>query len=64
MKKIPWGKVAEVAARYFDDLLVLSSGACFTSAAAVAFGLAAALATAGVCLGVYAYIVGRARGGR
>lgn len=50
--------------RYFEDLLMLTSGACFTAAAALAFGRPAAFAAAGACLGVYALCVARSKGGR
>lgn len=50
---------------YIDDLLMLASGFCFVAAAAERFGRPAALATAGVCLAVYAVVIARAkRGGR
>lgn len=57
-------KLFEIVARYFDDLLLIASGVCFTSAANIAFGKAAALAVAGACLGVYAYTVAKAKGGK
>lgn len=64
MNKPFWRKTAGILAKYFDDLLALAAGGCLTASAAVAFGLAAALAAAGVCLGIYAVSVARAKGGR
>lgn len=57
-------KILDIAARYFDDLLLIASGICFTLAASIAFGKAAAFAVAGACLGVYAYAVAKAKGGK
>ncbi len=57
-------KTAGAMGRYFEDLLMLTSGACFTAAAALAFGRPAAFAAAGACLGVYALCVARSKGGR
>ena len=51
-------------ALYLDDLLLLAGSGCFTAAAALAAGCAAALATAGVCLTVYALVVARSAGRR
>lgn len=49
---------------YLDDLLMTAAGICFTASAGTAFGLSAALATAGVCLLGYGILVGRARNRR
>ena len=48
---------------YLDDLLMVAAGVCFTTSAAIAFGPAAALAVAGVCLLAYSIAVARSRGG-
>lgn len=48
---------------YLDDLLLLAGGVCFVRAALDLAGRPAALATAGVCLTVYAVVVARSRGG-
>lgn len=48
---------------YLDDLLMVSAGVCFTASAAIAFGLAVALAVAGACLLGYSIVVARSRGG-
>jgi len=48
---------------YLDDLLMMAAGICFTASAAIAFGLAPALAVAGACLLAYSVVVARARGG-
>lgn len=47
---------------YLEDLLLLAGSGCFTAAAALAAGCAAALATAGACLTVYALVVARSAG--
>lgn len=56
---------AELAAIYFDDLLMLGAGVCFVTAAAQFGGRPWAVLTAGVCLLGYAIVVARAgkRGG-
>ncbi len=46
---------------YLDDLLMVSAGVCFTTAAGLSFGLSAALTVAGACLLVYSVVVARAR---
>ena len=48
---------------YLDDLLLIAGGGCFVQAAFDLGGRPAALATAGVCLAVYAVVVARSRGG-
>lgn len=48
---------------YLDDLLLMAGGGCFVQAAFDLGGRPAALATAGVCLTVYAVVVARSRGG-
>ena len=48
---------------YLDDLLLIAGGGCFVQAAFDLGGRPAALATAGVCLTVYAMVVARSRGG-
>ena len=48
---------------YLDDLLLIAGGGCFVQAAFDLGGRPAALATAGVCLTVYAAVVARSRGG-
>ena len=48
---------------YLDDLLLIAGGGCFVQAAFDLGGRPAALATAGVCLTVYAVVVARSRGG-
>lgn len=50
-------------ATYIDDLLLLGGGVCFVWAAALQFGAAAALATAGCCLTAYAVVIARAKRG-
>lgn len=57
-------KAARLLGLYLEDLLLLAGSGCFTAAAAMAFGCAAALATAGVCLTVYALVVARSAGRR
>ena len=56
-------KAANLLGLYLDLLLLAGSG-CFTAAAALAAGCAAALATAGACLTVYALVVARSAGRR
>lgn len=46
---------------YLDDLLIVAAGICFVSASAIAFGLAPALAVAGLCLLGYSFVVARSR---
>lgn len=58
-----WRLFLSLLGLYLDDLLMVSSGICFTASAALAFGLAAALAVAGVCLLVYSIAVARSKGG-
>ena len=57
-------KAANLLGLYLEDLLLLAGSGCFTSAAALAAGCAAALATAGACLTVYALVVARSAGRR
>ena len=45
---------------YLDDLLMVSGGVCFVSAAALRWGAAAGLATAGGCLVLFSVLVARA----
>ena len=45
---------------YLDDLLMASGGACFIAAAALRWGAAAGLATAGGCLVLFSVLVARA----
>ena len=55
-------KAANLLGLYLEDLLLLAGSGCFT--AALAAGCAAALATAGACLTVYALVVARSAGRR
>lgn len=48
-------------ALYLDDALLLAGCACFVHAAYLRFGDAAALAVAGVCLTVWAWLIARSR---
>lgn len=57
-------KAANLLGLYLEDLLLLAGNGCFTAAAALAAGCADALATAGVCLTVYALVVARSAGRR
>ena len=57
-------KAANLLGQYLEDLLLLAGSGCFTAAAALAAGCAAALATAGACLTVYALVVARSAGRR
>ena len=57
-------KAANLLGLYLEDLLLRAGSGCFTAAAALAAGCAAALATAGVCLTVYALVVARSAGRR
>ena len=57
------GRVVRTLGLYLDDLLLLAGGGCFVQAALDLAGRSAALATAGVCLTVYAVVVARSRGG-
>lgn len=57
-------KAARFLGLYLDDLLLIAAGFCFISSAAVRFGCAAALATAGVCFAAYAVTVARAKSGK
>ena len=50
-------------ALYLDDLLLLAGCGCFVRAAWEGWGRPAALAVAGTCLGAYALVIARARGG-
>ena len=52
-------KAANLLGLYLEDLLLLAGSGCFTAA-----GCAAALATAGACLTVYALVVARSAGRR
>lgn len=45
---------------YLDDLLMVSGGACFVAAAALRWGAAAGLATAGGCLVLFSILAARA----
>ena len=45
---------------YLDDLLMVSGGVCVVSAAALRWGAAAGLATAGGCLVLFSVLVARA----
>ena len=47
---------------YLDDLLLIAGGACLTTAAALAFGGAAAFAVCGACMIAYAFVIARAWG--
>ena len=62
-----WSRAAPVLRRwlvtYIEDMLLLCGGACFVAAAGLQFGLAAALAVAGLCLSVYAVVIARAKRG-
>lgn len=57
------GRMGRALALYLDDLLLLAGGGCFVRAAFDLGGRPAALATAGVCLIVYAVVVAKSRGG-
>ena len=57
-------RAANLLGLYLEDLLLLAGSGCFTAAAALAAGCAAALATAGVCLTIYALVVARSSGRR
>ena len=57
-------KDANLLGLYLEDLLLLAGSGCFTAAAALAAGCAAALATAGACLTVYALVVAGSAGRR
>ena len=57
-------KAANLLGLFLEDLLLLAGSGCFTAAAALAAGCAAALATAGACLTVYALVVARSAGRR
>jgi len=56
-------KAAWTLGLYLDDLLLIGAGTCFVLGAREAYGRAAALATAGLCLIVYAIVVARSRRG-
>ena len=58
-----WRRFLLLLGLYLDDLLMVAAGVCFTASAAIAFGLAAALAVAGICLLGYGIVVARSRGG-
>lgn len=45
---------------YLDDLLMVSGGVCFAASAALRWGAAAGLATAGGCLILLSVLVARA----
>lgn len=45
---------------YLDDLLMVSGGICFVAAAALRWGAAAGLATAGGCLVLFSILAARA----
>ena len=53
-------RAASVLGVNLDDILAVCGAVCFVAAAAVAFGCAAALATAGVCLTACSAAVARA----
>lgn len=53
----------KLVAAYFDDLLIIASGVCFVTATKMYFGLAGAIAVAGVCLAFYAYVVAKSKKG-
>lgn len=56
-----WHRFLPMLGLYLDDLLMVSAGVCFTASAAIAFGLAVALAVAGACLLAYSLVVARSR---
>lgn len=56
-----WRRFLLLLGLYLDDLLMVLAGICFTASASLAFGLAAALAVAGVFLLVYSIVVARSR---
>ena len=58
-----WCRFLPLLGLYLDDLLMVAAGVCFTASAAIAFGLAVALAVAGACLLAYSIAVARSRGG-
>lgn len=58
-----WRRLLPRLGLYLDDLLMVLAGVCFTASAALAFGLAVALAVAGTCLLGYGIMVARSRGG-
>ena len=58
-----WCRFLLLLGLYLDDLLMVAAGVCFTASAAIAFGLAAALAVAGICLLGYGIVVAQSRGG-
>ena len=58
-----WRRCLSFLGLYLDDLLMVAAGVCFTASAAIAFGLAVALAVAGVCLLAYSIVVAKSRGG-
>ena len=58
-----WCRFLPLLGLYLDDLLIVLAGICFTASAAIGFGLAVALAVAGVCLLGYGIVVARSRGG-
>ena len=55
---------ARLLGLHLEDVQLLAGGCCFTAAAGLAAGSAAALATAGACLTVYAAVVARSAGRR
>lgn len=44
---------------YLDDLLMTAGGICLVAAAALRWGIAAGLASAGICLIVFSILVAR-----
>ena len=61
--KVFWRWFLPLLGLYLDDLLIVTAGVCFTASAAIAFGVAMALAVAGICLLGYGIMVARSRGG-
>ena len=66
-KKTVWARARPLLAAflswlglYLDDLLMVSGGVCFVSAAALRWGAAAGLTTAGGCLVLFSVLVARA----
>lgn len=61
MTRNTWTKRLAALALYLDDLFLLAGCTCFVAAARLRFGDAAALATAGVCLTAWAWLIARSR---
>ncbi len=53
-------QVLSLLGLYLDDLLLVSGGICFTIAAALHWGAAAALAVCGGCLVLFSVLIARA----